>query len=318
MKVCIIGNGLSSLTLAKALVNQKIYVELISQKKNQKINPSRTLGISKSNTEFFNKNIVNIEKLLWKLNKIEIYTDNLKNEKLLNFENNNHEIFSIIKNHQLYKVLEKDLSKNKFFKKKNFNNRNLSFINNFEIIINCDYLDNFTNKYFSKKIIKKYDSIAYTTTIRHKKIVNNVASQIFTKKGPLAFLPISNTETSIVYSVHNSIEVNKIDAEARKVADNMVVRVFNDRGSCLAAVKISDTIMQGVVNIPTGAWLDPLKSSGLSCIHGNPNVLTKDVGTSKLAQGPTAHTCLVEIKKFNEETPTISAFEPPKITNPNK
>ncbi len=211
MKVCIIGNGLSSLTLAKALVNQKIYVELISQKKNQKINPSRTLGISKSNTEFFNKNIVNIEKLLWKLNKIEIYTDNLKNEKLLNFENNNHEIFSIIKNHQLYKVLEKDLSKNKFFKKKNFNNKNLSFINNFEIIINCDYLDNFTNKYFSKKIIKKYDSIAYTTTIRHKKIVNNVASQIFTKKGPLAFLPISNTETSIVYSVHNSIEVNKID-----------------------------------------------------------------------------------------------------------
>ena len=28
--------------------------------------------------------------------------------------------------------------------------------------------------------------------------------QIFTKKGPLAFLPISNKKTSIVYSVHNS------------------------------------------------------------------------------------------------------------------
>ena len=49
MKVCILGNGLSSLTLAKALVNQNIYVELIAPKKNLKIDQSRTLGISKSN-----------------------------------------------------------------------------------------------------------------------------------------------------------------------------------------------------------------------------------------------------------------------------
>ena len=114
------------------------------------------------------------------------------------------------------------------------------------------------------------------------------------------------------------IEVNKIDAEARNVKDNMVVRVFNDRGSCLAAVKISDNIMQGVVNIPTGAWLDPLKGSGISCAHGNPNVLTNDLGTSKLAQGPTAHTCLVEIEQFKEELPEIRAFDPPKITGSNK
>ena len=53
MKVCILGNGLSSLTLAKALVNQNIYVELITQKKNLKIGQSRTLGISKSNIDFF-------------------------------------------------------------------------------------------------------------------------------------------------------------------------------------------------------------------------------------------------------------------------
>ncbi|MDC3143112.1 ubiquinone biosynthesis protein UbiB, partial [Candidatus Pelagibacter sp.] len=74
MRVCILGYGLSSLTLAKALVNQNIYVEIISQKKSKKIGLSRTLGISKSNVKFFNKNIINIEKLLWKLKKIEIYT----------------------------------------------------------------------------------------------------------------------------------------------------------------------------------------------------------------------------------------------------
>ena len=37
MRVCILGAGLTSLTLAKALVNQNIYVEIISFKKNQKI-----------------------------------------------------------------------------------------------------------------------------------------------------------------------------------------------------------------------------------------------------------------------------------------
>ena len=98
MRVCILGYGLSSLTLAKALVNQNIYVEITSFKKNQKISHSRTLGISKSNIKFFNENIINIEKLLWKLKKIEIYTDNLKNEKLLNFERSNDQIFSIIQN----------------------------------------------------------------------------------------------------------------------------------------------------------------------------------------------------------------------------
>lgn len=212
MRVCILGYGLSSLTLAKALVNQNIYVEIISQKKNQKIGLSRTLGISKSNINFFNRNIINIENLLWKLKKIEIYTDNLKNEKLLNFKKNDDQIFSIIKNNELHQILEKNLIKSKFFKKRYLKNINLSFLKNYNMIINCNYFYNFTNKYFSKKIIKEYNSIAYTTIISHEKILNNTAIQIFTKRGPLAFLPISNKETSIVYSVHNSLKkVNNIN-----------------------------------------------------------------------------------------------------------
>ena len=98
----------------------------------------------------------------------------------------------------------------------------------------------------------------------------------------------------------------------------MLVKVFNDRGSCLAVIKITEDIMQGVVNIPTGAWLDPSQSGNISCIHGNPNVLTKDIGTSKLAQGPTAHTCLVEIEPFRGEAPKVTAFDPPKLTKLHK
>ena len=48
-----------TLTLAKALVNQNIYVDMFVKKKSNIINSSRTLGISKSNVEFYNKNIVN-------------------------------------------------------------------------------------------------------------------------------------------------------------------------------------------------------------------------------------------------------------------
>ena len=86
---------------------------------------------------------------------------------------------------------------------------NLSFIDKYDLIINCDYFHNITKKYFSKKIIKEYNSFTYTTIIKHEKILNETAIQIFTKRGPLAFLPISNTETSIVYSIHNSVDKRK-------------------------------------------------------------------------------------------------------------
>ena len=206
MTVCILGNNLTALTLAKALVNQNIYVDILDNKKNIKISNIRTIGITKNNIDYFNKNIINIKKILWKIKKIEIFTENLKKEKLLNFEKNNDQLFSIIQNFKLISLLEKDLSKNKFLKKKFLVNSNLSILNKYDLVINCDPSNSITNKYFSKKIIKKYNCYAHTTIIKHNKILNDTAFQIFTKKGPLAFLPISNNETSIVFSIHNSID----------------------------------------------------------------------------------------------------------------
>jgi biotin/methionine sulfoxide reductase len=48
-------------------------------------------------------------------------------------------------------------------------------------------------------------------------------------------------------------------------------------------------------------------------IHGNPNVLTRDIGTSKLAQGPTAHSCLVEVEAFTRPLPEIKSFKQPEV-----
>ena len=47
MKVCIIGNGLISLSLAKTLVNQGIMLIFFDGKKSRKNDKSRTLSISK-------------------------------------------------------------------------------------------------------------------------------------------------------------------------------------------------------------------------------------------------------------------------------
>ena len=57
---------------------------------------SRTIGISKSNLDFFNKYIINIDKITWKLRQIHIFSDNLKKEKLLNFENSKNPVFWLI------------------------------------------------------------------------------------------------------------------------------------------------------------------------------------------------------------------------------
>jgi len=43
-------------------------------------------------------------------------------------------------------------------------------------------------------------------------------------------------------------------------------------------------------------------------------VLTIDKGTSKLTQGCSAHSCLVEIERFEGEPPPVTAFEPPQLS----
>ena len=210
MKICIIGSGLTSLALAKALVNQNIHVDILKDKKKQSFDQSRTIGITKSNVEYFNNNIVNIDKIIWKLNKIEILSHKLDQEKLLEFQNKNKELFSMVRSFDFYNILEKNLKGNKFFKIQN--RKNLANIQSkYDLLINLNFSNLITKKFFSKKIIKKYKSLAYTLILEHEKIDNKIARQIFTKIGPLAFLPISSVETSVVYSIRNNANIKKED-----------------------------------------------------------------------------------------------------------
>ena len=80
----------------------------------------------------------------------------------------------------------------------------------------------------------------------------------------------------------------------------------------MAGVTISNEVMKGVVFLPVGAWYDPIED-GSFCVHGNPNVLTNDKGTSSLSQGPSAHSTLVEVKKYLLDLPPINIFTKPTI-----
>ena len=212
MKICILGNGLTSLTLAKTLVNQGVYVDIFYENNKQVQNKIRTIGISKSNTDFFNKNISNIKKLCWDIGKIEIYSENLNSEKILNFENNDKSLFSIIRNDDLFNFLYQELKKDKFFRLQKRIKKEEIIIKKYDLVFNCDSNNKLSKKLSFKKINKNYKSFAYATIINHKKLTNNnTAIQIFTQNGPFAFLPISQTKTSIVYSVKDKINLNLED-----------------------------------------------------------------------------------------------------------
>lgn len=99
------------------------------------------------------------------------------------------------------------------------------------------------------------------------------------------------------------------DAAERGIAHRSLVRVFNDRGACLAGAVLTGALARGVVQLATGAWFDPDEEAALDR-HGNPNVLTLDKGTSGLAQGPIAQTALVQVEPWHD-APPVRAFEPP-------
>ena len=94
------------------------------------------------------------------------------------------------------------------------------------------------------------------------------------------------------------ISINREDAQQRNISDGDLVKVFNARGACQARAQVSTEIRQGVVSLPTGAWHDP-DADGTDT-QGNPNILTRDLGTSRLGQGCSAHTTLVEISRLSE------------------
>jgi len=210
MRICLIGKNLTNIVLARILANKKLTVDIIYNLENKKNFNSRTIGISKSNFDFLLNYEKKIKVFSWPVKKIRIFNEKQKSKELFEFFDENKENFFLVKYNKIYDHFERSLN--------NFNNVNLKKISKkinekylfeddkYNLIINSDANSYITKKYFNKKIEKNYYSSAYTCIINHQKVINDIAIQIFTKYGPIAFLPLSNNKTSIVFSFLNKYE----------------------------------------------------------------------------------------------------------------
>ena len=235
MNICLLGNNLTNLVLANILLKKKINVDIISQAKPTLLtNTVRTIAISNENYKFLKENIKGVSNLGWPTEKIKIYSDKNKSSELFEFKNNNQKNFYLLKYSALYNLMKK----NKFLKFIQLKNYNLDVIRklNYDLIINSEQNNPITKKYFQKKIEKNYKSLAHTAIIDHKKIENKIATQIFTKKGPIAFLPLSNNQTSIVFSNNSTKLMGKLS----------LLQIINKYNRQYKINKISDVESVGI------------------------------------------------------------------------
>ncbi len=126
---------------------------------------------------------------------------------------------------------------------------------------------------------------------------------------------LDNTWLRSLYEINDRepMWINPKDAKKYGIKENDLVMVHNSRGKLLVSAVITDRIREGVILVHEGAWYDPDKPGaiGAMCKHGNPNLVTLDKGTSKLAQGNIANTVLVKVSKYRRTPPKVTVFDVP-------
>ncbi len=213
MNVCLIGYNLTNFIVALELIKKGFKVDILYENQKKKNKTNRTIGISKVNYEFLSLNFKEIYKYSWPINKIKVFNNRNNSREFIDFSDENKKNFFLIKYNNLFNLFEKKCKKsiNIHFKlAKSQELENLE-IKKYNFVINSENENILTKKYFNKLIKKDYYSDAYTGILNHNKIENNTAIQIFTKYGPLAFLPLSNTKTSIVYSIEKKFNLEEKD-----------------------------------------------------------------------------------------------------------
>lgn len=211
MKVCLIGQNLTNLILAHVFTEKKLAVDLYINNKNKSNMTDRTIAISSENFQYL-KNLAKTSIPSWKTSEIKIYVENFKSNEIINFKNKNKSVFNLLSYTKLEQYYKKKIKNSNYVNIYKFSTSSVNFLNkikSYDLVINTENKNIITRKYFNNKILKSYNSRAYTFIISHKKILNNTASQIFTKYGPLAFLPISNSKTSIVFSCSGRLRTDK-------------------------------------------------------------------------------------------------------------
>ena len=230
MNICLIGQNLTNLILASVFEEKNLNVDIYSNKKIQNLKTNRTIALSSENfnyLKYFTKSSV----IPWKSKEIKIFIEDSQAKELINFKKKNKEVFNLISYSKLNEIFLKKIKKSKAIKLYHSDTSSPFIqkkIKNYDLVINSENKNFISNKFFTNKIKKNYKSRAYTFLINHKHKDNDVAIQVFTKLGPLAFLPLSNTKTSIVFSYRGE-----------KIDDKKIFNIFKKYNSFCSLTKIS-------------------------------------------------------------------------------
>ena len=230
MKICLIGQNLTNLILASVFEEKKLNVDIYLNKKFQNIKTNRTIALSSENFDYL-KFVTKSSIIPWKSKEIKIFTESSQSKEIINFIKKNKEVFNLVSYSKLNEIFLKKMKKSKFVKLYHSDTSSsliLNKIKKYDLVINSENKNFISNKFFTNKIKKDYRSRAYTFLINHRRKDNNIAIQVFTKFGPLAFLPLSSTKTSIVFSY-----------KGMKIDDEKIVDIFKKYNSFYSFTKIS-------------------------------------------------------------------------------
>ncbi len=128
-------------------------------------------------------------------------------------------------------------------------------------------------------------------------------------------LDVGAYSRSVKIQGREPIRMHPSDADARGLRAGAIVRVFNERGSCLAGLVVDDGVRVGVAQLSTGAWYDPDPADPTFCRHGNPNVLIADRPSSTLSQGCAGQLTLVEVERYAGPLTEVDVIRPPRTAD---
>ena len=128
---------------------------------------------------------------------------------------------------------------------------------------------------------------------------------------------LDNTWVRDLYKIQGRepVLINTKNAEKLGIKHGDLVEIFNGRGALIAGAYVTDEIMENVLSLQEGAWLDLVEDEGDKpyCNSGHINVLTSSRPTSQMAQATSANTCLVNIKKADRAIRPNRQLTPPSI-----
>ena len=227
--ICIIGGNLTGLVTAITLSKLNCQVDLITGNTNQNLSSNRTIAVSENNFDFLNKLNINksLRKEIWPCSIMKLYTES-KNKKFseifkINSNNRQKKILYMIENSKMMKFMMNKIKKTKSISVKYhekvssiYNSGLLNsvkfnkFFFKYNLVIICAGCNsNLVKNLFNDQIIEdSYRESAITTILNHRSFKNNTVRQIFLDNEILALLPISNTKTSIVWTVKKDMQKN--------------------------------------------------------------------------------------------------------------